>query len=63
MKHVATQAQGETAAEQSERWRRINSAMAGIANAIELCSEAGLESITDRLLALQVEALKERERV
>jgi hypothetical protein len=41
---------------------RITSAIAGIANAIELCSDAGLESITDRLLALQVEALRERER-
>lgn len=47
----------------AERWRAINSAMAGISNAIELCSDAGLNDAVDRLLELQRDVLQERERV
>ena len=50
------------AAEQSQRWNAINSAMAGISNAIELCEIAGLRELSDRLLVLQRDALRERER-
>lgn len=49
-------------AAQSARWRAINSAMAGISNAIELCSDAGLKDAVDRLLELQRDVLQERER-
>lgn len=47
---------------QSPRWHAINSAMAGISNAIELCEAAQLPELTDRLLAIQRDALVERER-
>jgi hypothetical protein len=49
------------ATQQSRRWWQINSAMAGIANAIELCEAAKLPAITDALLSLQNAALRERE--
>lgn len=49
-------------AAQSARWHAINSAMAGIANAIELCEAAKLPALSHRLLEIQRDALRERER-
>lgn len=58
--HVSRVATAST--ESAARQRAFNSAMAGITNAIELCDAAKLPALSHRLLEIQQDALKERER-